>query len=177
MAIETVHYGALKTSVGRVWVASSAKGVVRVALAARSEASLVEELERFVPEGARLLRSQAQPRVAAALRELAEYFGGRRRRFTLALDLGVMPDFSRRVLEETATIPWGRVTTYGDIAQQAGRPRAARAVGGALGSNPVALFIPCHRVVAAGGGLGGFSAGPEGLALKRRLLALEGTVL
>lgn len=177
MAIETIHYGSLKTSVGRIWVAVSDRGLVRVALAATSETSFVEELERFSPTGARLCRDQAQRRVAAALRELKEYFAGRRRRFTLAFDIGEMPDFSRRVLEETAMIPWGRVTTYGDLALRAGRPRAARAVGGALGCNPIALVIPCHRVVAAGGALGGFSAGPEGLSLKRRLLALEGTVL
>ena len=78
--------------------------------------------------------------------------------------------FQQRVWEAARRIPWGEVRTCGWLAQQGGSPRAARSVGGALGRNPIPLVVPCHRVVAAGGGLGGVGGG---LALKRRLLALE----
>jgi O-6-methylguanine DNA methyltransferase len=80
--------------------------------------------------------------------------------------------FARRVLGECRRIPYGETATYGELASRVGRPRAARAVGGALRHNPVPLIVPCHRVLRSDGGLGGFSA-PGGIDVKRRLLALE----
>jgi methylated-DNA-[protein]-cysteine S-methyltransferase len=87
------------------------------------------------------------------------------------VDLDGLPPFQRKVLLAERRVPYGRTITYGALAAKVGRPRAARAVGQALAHNPVPLVVPCHRVIAAGGGLGGFGGG---LALKRRLLALEG---
>jgi methylated-DNA-[protein]-cysteine S-methyltransferase len=127
----------------------------------------------------------AEAIAARAERQIREYLAGRRRpldhargrpewvegrRFTVPLDLSGLSPFHRRVLQATRRIPYGRTATYRDLARRVGRPRAARAVGQAMARNPVPLVIPCHRVVAAGGGLGGFSGG---LDLKRRLLALE----
>ncbi len=87
--------------------------------------------------------------------------------------LGATP-FQRRVWRELQRIPYGEVRTYGDIARSLGQPGASRAVGSACGRNPIPLFIPCHRVIASGGGLGGFSCG---LDVKRRLLRLEGAIV
>jgi methylated-DNA-[protein]-cysteine S-methyltransferase len=107
-------------------------------------------------------------------RELTAYFSGRRRSFTIPLDLSGLPPFTARVLEVLRTVPYGATVTYGELAARAGSPRAARAVGRAVAANPLAIVIPCHRVVAAGGRPGGYSGG-GGLATKQWLLTREGT--
>lgn len=107
-----------------------------------------------------------------ARKEIEEYLAGRRRRFGVGADLSALAPFSRAVLRETARIPYGETRTYGWIAQKIGRPGAARAVGQALGRNPVPLLIPCHRVVASAG-LGGFAREKRLTGLKAALLALE----
>jgi methylated-DNA-[protein]-cysteine S-methyltransferase len=106
-------------------------------------------------------------------RELDEYFEGRRRRFSVPVDLRLRDGFTRRVLEETARIPFGTVVTYKAVAGGAGNPRASRAAGNALGSNPIPIVVPCHRVVHTGGGLGGYTGG---LDRKVTLLRLEGVL-
>ena len=109
-------------------------------------------------------------------RQLDEFFAGRRTEFDVAVDLTVadLSDFQRHVLATArAEVPYGETVTYGELAELAGRPGAARAVGTAMARNPVPLFVPCHRVVAAGG-IGGYGGGPAGIALKRALLDLEG---
>ncbi|MCK4277043.1 MAG: methylated-DNA--[protein]-cysteine S-methyltransferase, partial [Phycisphaerae bacterium] len=123
-----------------------------------------------VASGASTGPAKAEAHAAQAERQIRAYCAGRLRRFTVAIDLSGIPPFHRKVLTAARRIPYGRTATYGELARRAGSPRAARAVGQAMAHNPVALLIPCHRVVAAGGGLGGFGGG---LALKRRLLALE----
>ncbi len=105
----------------------------------------------------------------AAVRQLREYFDGARREFDLPLDLRGTP-FQLQVWNALTKIPHGETRTYAQIASQIGRPKATRAVGSANGKNPVPIIVPCHRVIATGGGLGGYSAG---LDFKRRLLALE----
>lgn len=107
--------------------------------------------------------------LAAARQQLAEYFAGRRRAFELPLEV-TGTEFERGVWEALGTVAYGDTVTYGRLAQAIGHPRAARAVGAALGRNPLAIVVPCHRVVAAGGRLGGFAGG---LARKRLLLAGE----
>jgi O-6-methylguanine DNA methyltransferase len=102
--------------------------------------------------------------------ELKSYFAGSLRKFTIALDVDGT-GFQDAVWKALRKIPYGTVVTYGMLAQMAGRPGAARAVGGAVGANPVPVIIPCHRVVASGGGIGGFSCGVD---IKRRLLDAEG---
>jgi methylated-DNA-[protein]-cysteine S-methyltransferase len=107
--------------------------------------------------------------LGAARQQLAEYFAGRRRAFELPLDVRGT-EFDRSVWEALGAVAYGDTVTYGQLARSIGHPRAARAVGAALGRNPLAIVVPCHRVVAAGGGLGGFGGG---LARKRLLLAGE----
>ena len=103
-----------------------------------------------------------------------DYFAGRAADFSgIALDLVGLTPFQRRVYRALRKVPRGRTVTYGDLARLIGSPRAARAVAGAMGRNPMPLIIPCHRVVGRGGALGGFSAA-GGVDLKRRMLALEG---
>ena len=104
-------------------------------------------------------------------RQLDEYFAGTRRAFDLPLDWTLVRGFARSVLEATARIPYGETRTYAQVAAEAGSPRAFRATGNALGSNPIAIVIPCHRVVASGGRIGGYGGG---LGRKRVLLDLEG---
>ena len=90
----------------------------------------------------------------------------------LTIETPGVTNFQRRVIEACRAIPWGETMSYGELARRAGRPGAARAVGTVMSSNRLPLVVPCHRVVAANGGLGGYSA-PQGLAMKRRLLAAE----
>lgn len=110
--------------------------------------------------------------LARALVALREYLAGRRREFDLPLDLDRVSSFQRRVYEKLLAIPFGTVTSYGEIAARIGLDQgAARAVGQAVGANPVPILIPCHRVVSADGRLSGFGGG---LARKALLLRLEG---
>lgn len=107
--------------------------------------------------------------------QLDEYFSGTRQAFTLPLNIEDDPtEFTRSVREEMARISPGDVLTYGELADAADRPGAARAVGSVCRTNPIQLFIPCHRVVAAGGSLGGYMGGARGLVLKQQLLEREG---
>ena len=104
-------------------------------------------------------------------RELEEYFDGRRRSFDAPLDWTSMNPFQRAILSATAAIPYGATSTYTGVATVAGKPRASRAAGNALGANPLAIIVPCHRVLRSGGGFGGYTGGLE---RKHFLLELEG---
>ncbi len=103
--------------------------------------------------------------------ELRAYFAGDLRSFSTPVNLDGVPDFTRKVLEATATIPFGETVSYGDIAKMIGMPGATQAVGNALGANPVPIVIPCHRVIRSDGSMGWFTGGPN---IKRALLRLEG---
>jgi len=107
-------------------------------------------------------------------RALNRYFAGKALDFDLAVDLGDLAPFHRRVLGETAKIPAGRVATYTQVAVRAGSPRASRAAGNALHNNPVAIVVPCHRVLRTDGSLGGYGGG---LPIKEWLLRHEGALL
>lgn len=112
--------------------------------------------------------------LAAAVRELDAYFAGALRGFSVPLDWSLTAGFARRVLRElVAAVPYGTVVGYQVLADRVGEPGAARAVGAAMGSNPLPVVVPCHRVVESGGGIGGFGGGLE---IKRALLALEGVL-
>ncbi len=170
-----IRYCGLAAPIGRIWLGMSDRGVVRISLGGLDESEFLAELRRVRP-GARLVKDVTSAAIAAARRELLEYFSGARTTFTLPVDLDGLTAFQRKVLASTGRIPSGSVATYGRIAEAVGRPGGARAVGGALRINPVPIVIPCHRVVASGGGLGGFTVRgcPESLDIKRKLLALEG---
>jgi methylated-DNA-[protein]-cysteine S-methyltransferase len=118
---------------------------------------------------------EAPARLDDVRRELDEYFEHRRTRFDLPIDWALVTPFGRRVLQATAAIPFGEVSTYGQVAAQAGNPKAARATGNALGSNPVPIVVPCHRVLHTGGrGIGNYTGGVH---RKQALLRLEGVLL
>jgi O-6-methylguanine DNA methyltransferase len=108
--------------------------------------------------------------VGGALSQLREYFSGSRQTFDLPLDVRGTT-FQKMVWSQVVRIPYGATATYGDIAQLVGKPKASRAVGGAMGANPLPIVIPCHRVIGAGGALTGFGSG---LGVKETLLRLEG---
>jgi methylated-DNA-[protein]-cysteine S-methyltransferase len=164
-----VAYATLDSPVGPLLLATTPRGLVRLAYLdddAASDDALADLARRVSPRVLSAPRRLDEPR-----RELDEYFAGRRDRFELPIDWRLMTAFGRRILEATAAIPYGSVATYRDVASGAGSPRGFRAAGNALGANPLPIVLPCHRVVHAGGGLGGYTGG---LDRKRRLLALEG---
>lgn len=173
-APDVIHYFALTAPIGRIWLGASRSGICRISLGGLSEREFVAELKRLRP-GARLEKAQS-PLIEAARDELLEYFSGSRTAFTVAVDLDGLTAFQKKVLGSTGRIPLGRVATYGRIAASVGRPGGARAVGGALSINPVPIVIPCHRVIASDGGLGGFTVRgcSDSLDIKQKLLALEG---
>jgi methylated-DNA-[protein]-cysteine S-methyltransferase len=158
-----VAFSVVDSPVGDLLVAVTPQGLVRLAF--DPERVLDELAERVSPRVV-----EAPARLDPVRRELDEYFDGRRRAFDLAVDWSLTSGFRRRVLEATARIPAGQVTTYGALAERVGNPRASRAVGGAVGSNPVAIVVPCHRVLPAAGGVGNYGGGPERKAF---LLELE----
>jgi methylated-DNA-[protein]-cysteine S-methyltransferase len=162
-------YDVVDSPVGPLFVAATPRGVCRISYDAdvdRQEARLADAY------GLRVLRA---PRaVDEAKRELDDYFEGRRTSFELALDLEHVAPFHREVLAELARVPFGRTTTYGTLAAQAGRPSAARAVGTVMNRNPIPIVLPCHRVVGANGSLTGYAGG---LHVKEALLRLEGAIL
>lgn len=161
-----VAYATVDSPVGTLVLATTPAGLARLAYVDGDEDAVLEELAaRLSP---RILSAPA--RLDEPRRELEEYFNGRRRRFDVPLDLRLMTDFSRRVLTATAAIPYGAVSSYREVAERAGSPRGFRATGNALGSNPLPIVLPCHRVLSSGGGLGGYTGGTE---RKRTLLAIE----
>lgn len=164
-----VAYASVDSPLGPLTVLVTRAGLLRVRYQDEPlETTLQETADRISP---RVL--EAPERTDAVRRELDEYFEGRRRSFDLALDWRLVRGFARHVLRATAGVPFGDVTTYGAVAAAAGSPRAYRAAGNALGSNPIPIVVPCHRVLHTGGGLGGYTGGLE---RKEFLLALEGSL-
>jgi methylated-DNA-[protein]-cysteine S-methyltransferase len=160
-----------ETALGRCAIAWSERGVVAVALpGARSDAALAR-LRRRLADAA---EAPPPPAIQAVVEDLRALLRGEPRDLSGApLDLAGVPAFEGRVYAAARAIRHGATATYGELAARLGAPSEARAVGEALARNPCPLIVPCHRVTAAGGRLGGFSA-PGGAATKRRLLALEG---
>jgi len=164
-----VAYGVLDSPLGPLTVMVTPRGLVRLSYGDELiEAQLDELAERVSP---RIL--EAPGRTDVVRRQLDEYFEGGRHRFDLPIDWRLVRGFAGEVLRATARIPFGRVSSYREIATDAGSPNAYRAAGNALGSNPIPIIVPCHRVLHAGGGLGGYTGG---LDRKRFLLDLEGVL-
>jgi methylated-DNA-[protein]-cysteine S-methyltransferase len=154
---------------GRISLAATPRGLVKVGLPN-------EDLDQFLARLAERISPrvlEAPARLDAARRELDLYFEGRLRKFDLPLDWQLSHGFRRKVLRQTARIPYGRTRSYKEMAERAGSPRAVRAAGSALGSNPIPIVVPCHRVLRSGGALGGYGGGLE---LKQALLKLEGAL-
>lgn len=162
-------YAVIDSPLGSLVAAATPRGIVALRYARDGvEQELVELAARVSP------RILAAPQRLEPLRQqLEQYFAGRRRRFDVPLDWSLTAGFTRRVLEVTARIPYGEVATYAQVAATAGHPRAPRAAGNALGANPLAIVVPCHRVVRSGGAVGGYTGGGE---RKHALLRLEGAL-
>jgi len=162
-----VAYGHVDSPLGRLFVAVTEAGVVRVGFEREDPEEVVEELARRISP--RVVRSAR--RTDAVRRELDEYFAGRRQQFEVPVDLRLASGFRRRVLERLrAEVPYGRTVSYLGLATLVENPKASRAVGTAMATNPVPIVVPCHRVLRSGGHLGGYGGG---LPAKRLLLALE----
>ena len=166
-----VAYTSVDSPLGPPVVAATPQGLVRVSYSEfRGEDEVLEELARRVSP--RVLEAPA--RLDRVRRELDEYFEGRRHGFDVPIDWSYLAGFTREVLRATARIGFGEVSTYAGVAAEAGSPRAVRAAGNALGSNPMPVVVPCHRVLRTGGSLGGYTGGLE---RKEFLLRLEGALL
>lgn len=162
-----VGYGQADSPFGPLTVAVSERGLLLLAYPELPLDGLLERIARTVSP--RVLEAPA--RVDPVRRELDEYFERRRREFETPIDWAlVRRGFATAVLQATAAIPYGETITYREVAERAGSPKAFRAAGNGLGSNPIPIVVPCHRVLASGGGLGGYTGGLE---RKRRLLAIE----
>ena len=164
-----VAFWTVASPVGDLLVAVTRGGLVRIAYADETRDEVLAHLAREVSP--RILESARA--TDPVRRELEGYFAGERLRFDLKVDRQLIRGVAREVLAATGRVPFGQTTTYGELAVRIGRPRAARAVGNALGSNPIPIVIPCHRVLRAGGLLGGYAGG---LDRKQALLQLEGAI-
>ena len=164
--LTTVGYDVLPSPLGPLWVAITPEGVATIHYGPEPPVSELRRLVRgygpgIVPD---------HRRSSTLARELDQYFRGKRSTFDVRADLSGLTPFQRRVLAQTAKIPFGDLRSYRAIAKRIGNERASRAVGGAVGANPVPILVPCHRVVATDGSLGGYAGG---LATKRALLEIE----
>ncbi|MGD0452947.1 MAG: methylated-DNA--[protein]-cysteine S-methyltransferase [Solirubrobacteraceae bacterium] len=164
-----VTYAPVDSPFGALLLAVTGRGLVRLAFPEEDVDSVLERLARRISP--RIVEASAP--LEPLRRELDEYFSGRRRSFELPLDWTLIGPFGRRVLRVTSEIPYGGVLSYAEVAADAGSPRGSRAAGNALGSNPIPIVIPCHRVLRTGGALGGYGGGLE---RKQYLLELEGAL-
>jgi methylated-DNA-[protein]-cysteine S-methyltransferase len=167
LGLSEARYGYMETPVGDVLIASSPNGVLEVSYINAHGA--YESLREIEQRGFLVYEKQAA--VQPVIEQLQDYFAHNRQAFDLPLDLTGVSDFTRLVLDAATDIPYGQVQTYGDVARAIGRPRASRAVGNALGRNPIPVIIPCHRVILASGAMGWYTGGPD---IKRTLLDIEG---
>jgi methylated-DNA-[protein]-cysteine S-methyltransferase len=169
-----VAYASVDSPYGRLLLARTDRGVVKLALpshrgAVISDDEILGELADKVSP--RIL--EAPGRLDDARRQLDSYFEGKLQRFEVPVDWRLSKGFTGRALHAVARIPYGKTRSYAQIAKSAGNERAVRAAGTACGHNPVPLIVPCHRVIQSGGGIGNYGGGPE---MKRSLLSLEGAL-
>lgn len=162
-----VAYTAVDTPIGSLLLAATERGLVRVAFESEGQEQVLSELAARISP--RIVR--APSRLDEAARQIAEYFDKERTRFDLELDFALSTGFREKVQRQLGRIGYGQTESYKDVARLVGNPQAVRAVGSACATNPLPVVIPCHRVLRADGGLGGYSGG---LAAKTALLSLEG---
>jgi O-6-methylguanine DNA methyltransferase len=170
--LERIYYAGIGTPVGTVWAAKTKKGLVQVHANGERD-NFIAELSRRIPGD-----YIEDPSMFKTLKEkLREWAEGKPVVFDMPFDLRGT-EFQKDVWQAIHAIPHGKLSSYGRLAEAIGRPKAVRAVGNAVGSNPCGLVIPCHRVIWSNGGLGGFGGGyeTEKLNNKRRLLMTEGVL-
>jgi methylated-DNA-[protein]-cysteine S-methyltransferase len=166
-----VAYATVDSPLGPLIAAATPRGLARLAYAEPGGADeVLEQLARRLSP--RMLEAPA--RLDEVRRELEEYFEGGRAAFDLPIDWALTAGFTTRVLQATARVGFGSTTSYASVAAEAGSPRAVRAAGNSLGSNPMPIVVPCHRVLRSGGALGGYTGGLE---RKEFLLRLEGVLV
>ena len=184
-----IYYTSFPTAIGRIYLAATEKGICRVAWEYKSEKGFIKTLlppcpplsplegERIKPalecfyqgvRGAAIIKDDGK--FTAIKDSMIKYFSGKPVSFKCAMDFEGT-DFQKRVWQVLSNIPYGNILTYKEVAQRIGRPKTARAVGSACGANNLPIIIPCHRVIASNGGLGGFSGG---IRIKKHLLEIEG---
>lgn len=163
------RYGSMPSPLGDLLIAVSDNGICELSFGRSGQDRFLGVLERrgFAPVA-------DQQAIEAVSEQLREYFNGKRHVFDLRVDLTGVTPFTQQVLDATARVPFGHLLTYRDIARSIGKPNATRAVGNALGRNPVPVVVPCHRVVRSDHSLGGYTGG---LDIKERLLTIEGATL
>jgi methylated-DNA-[protein]-cysteine S-methyltransferase len=171
---QQVVWTVVGTGIGPLLLAATREGLVNVVFHA-TDAVRDRALGRLASRlGTQPVEAPGSPLLAEATRQVEAYFAGERHDFDVPLDWSLISGFNREVLRELASgVPYGTVVGYGELAGRVGQPGAAQAVGTAMGSNPLPVVVPCHRVVESDGGIGGFGGGLE---TKRRLLALEGVL-
>ncbi|MEV8542461.1 methylated-DNA--[protein]-cysteine S-methyltransferase [Streptomyces sp. NPDC051572] len=171
---QRVVWAVVGTDIGPLLLAATQDGLVNVVFHA-TDAVRDKILDRLATRlGTEPVEAPDSPLLAEAIRQIEAYFAGDLRDFELPLDWSLISGFNRQVLRELASgVRYGSVVGYGDLAGRVGQPLAAQAVGVAMGSNPLPVVVPCHRVVESDGGIGGFGGGLE---TKRKLLALEGVL-
>jgi O-6-methylguanine DNA methyltransferase len=172
--MKTAYYTIVATDFGPMLVAGEGRKLVAIKfnVSATQLADAIPALDRELKGGYELVENPE--RVKPLVTQLCNYLAGKRTSFAIELDLSWMTPFRRQVLEECARVPRGQVITYAELARRAGRPRAFRAVGHTMATNPMPIVVPCHRVLGSDGSLHGFGGG---LDMKARLLALEGARL
>jgi methylated-DNA-[protein]-cysteine S-methyltransferase len=169
-ATRRAGYGQVQSPVGPLMIASSEQGLCEIAFGENeTEQEFLQHLRR---RGFRPVPDQDA--ISTVADELGEYFRGERNHFEVPFDFSGISPFTKAVLEATTQIPFGRLTSYRGIAERIGQPSATRAVGNALGRNPIPVVIPCHRIVRSDSSIGGYTGG---LKIKQHLLALEGVML
>ncbi len=166
---EELLCSSLTSPVGPLWVALSTEGICRMIFGGNMAAFTVW----LTAQSGDTVAEASEPPVEVE-RQFAEYFAGRRKRFTLPLDYRFTTPFQRLVFGPLLEVPAGQVVSYGELARHIGRPRASRGVGSALAYNPLPILVPCHRVIHRDGTLAGYSAGVH---IKEYLLTLEGVML
>jgi O-6-methylguanine DNA methyltransferase len=163
---ETVYYGEFAHRLGCIRIATTDRGLVQVGLPSETSEKFSAWLKANLPQAS---VEQAEPKTREVFQQLSEYFSGKRKVFTVELDLRGT-EFQLKVWKAIHEIPYGQTISYGELARRIGFSDGARAVGAATGSNPIAIIVPCHRVVGSNGSLTGFGGG---LPMKEFLLNLE----
>lgn len=171
---QQVVWTVVESAIGPLLLAATDEGLVNVVFHA-TDVVRDKALDRLASRlGTEPVEAPESELLAEATSQVAQYLAGERRGFDLPLDWTLITGFNRQVLRELADgVPYGSVVGYGELAGRVGQPGAAQAVGMAMGSNPLPVVVPCHRVVESDGGIGGFGGGLE---TKRKLLALEGVL-
>jgi len=162
------YYAIFKTSLGWCGIIYGRHGLTKIYLPGMKKEKLKKNIHSYNKSIV-----EHTGRIKVLVRNICSYFKGKNVRLNLLVDMKTMTEFEKKVYKQAMKIPFGKVKSYKWIAEKAGVPNGARAVGNALSKNPVPLIIPCHRVIKSDGKLGGFSA-PGGILIKRKMLSIEG---